>query len=103
MQAWDGGISRCLRAAETGWFSGLKGACQLVEGDQADRSGWGGLSGKELGMIIVRMLVVAFLQGGSFRIPAWLLATRRLIGRFMVVVVAIVIVMMMVAGVSMAG
>jgi hypothetical protein len=54
-------------------------------------------------MIIVRMLVVAFPQGSSFRIPAWLLATRRLIGRFMVVVVAIVVVMMMVAGVSMAG
>ncbi len=106
MQAWDRGISRCLRAAETSWFSYKERACQLVEGDQVDGPRRRGLSGEELGMIIAGVLVVAFIKGSSLRIFRRFLLAPGLIDWFMVMVVMVptaLAVVMVVAGMCMAG
>ena len=97
MQAWDRRVTRCLRAAETGRFDRLKGACQWFEGDQAEIPGGGSLPGEKLGMVIVRMLMVILLKGWALGIVGRSLVAGRLIVMMMAVMVPIVVVVMMVA------
>ena len=97
MQAWDRRVTRCPRAAETGRFDRLKGACQWFEGDQAERPGWCSLPGEKLGMVIVRMLMVILLKRCALGIVGRSLVAGRFIVMMMVVMVPIVVVVMMVA------